>query len=54
MKSSWVSLILCFDSNNSFTAFDRKALVKLHKFNPDGFDDSDLIVLENYIRDAIY
>lgn len=54
MKISCVSLISCFDSSNSFTAFDRKALMKLAKFNPDEFDDNDLIVLENYIRDAIY
>ncbi|XP_012851943.1 PREDICTED: zinc finger MYM-type protein 1-like [Erythranthe guttata] len=51
-----LSMISCFDPSNSFSAFDRKALVKLAEFYPEEFDDNDLVALENqlenYIRDV--
>ncbi|KAL7119944.1 hypothetical protein ACP275_02G092900 [Erythranthe tilingii] len=51
-----LNLISCFDPSNSFSAFDRKTLVKLAEFYPEEFDDNDLIALENqlenYIRDV--
>lgn len=49
-------MISYFDPSNSFCAVDRKALVKLAKFNPHEFDDNNLIMNENelvnYIRDV--
>ncbi|KAL7150076.1 hypothetical protein ABFS83_05G084200 [Erythranthe nasuta] len=48
-----LSLISFFDPSISFSAFDRKALVKLSEFCPEEFDDNDLIALENQLENYI-